>query len=363
MAWWLARTSTSDVRMAAAYSNGGSRPTQHDLGIECVVGHTRDQRGEEADDDEDQRRAKTQPLRRAGDDGDRHHQRQDLHCFAHASIMPVTGLTARGWQGDVRNAGSLDHVLAVCRHHLLWVFWPTWSPVRFLFTSRPRCFLANSDGVRHPHASVPPQSPHALTPSAPTVRRSPERQPQPQRPAVRQPVAQPVAVRACPPAGVRPGRRAGPSARCCFRRPGACRADVRRARPARADSSPRSPARGIESPVRRSRPARCPTRSPAATCSAARRPARARPWPSACRCSPGSPRASTHRRAGTPRGLVLVPTRELAQQVTDALAPLGAGARRQGHRRLRRCADGPPDRRPRARRRHRRRHARAGCST
>ena len=31
------------------------------------------------------------------------------------------------------------------------------------------------------------------------------------------------------------------------------------------------------------------------------------------------------RRAGTPRGLVLVPTRELAQQVTDALVPAWAG--------------------------------------
>jgi superfamily II DNA/RNA helicase len=34
-----------------------------------------------------------------------------------------------------------------------------------------------------------------------------------------------------------------------------------------------------------------------------------------------------HRRAGTPRGLVLVPTRELAQQVTDALVPLGQAMR------------------------------------
>jgi superfamily II DNA/RNA helicase len=33
--------------------------------------------------------------------------------------------------------------------------------------------------------------------------------------------------------------------------------------------------------------------------------------------------AGGERRRGTPRGLVLVPTRELAQQVTDALAPLG----------------------------------------
>jgi len=33
------------------------------------------------------------------------------------------------------------------------------------------------------------------------------------------------------------------------------------------------------------------------------------------------------RRAGTPRGLVLVPTRELAQQVTDALVPLGQAMR------------------------------------
>ena len=34
-----------------------------------------------------------------------------------------------------------------------------------------------------------------------------------------------------------------------------------------------------------------------------------------------------HRRPGTPRGLVLVPTRELAQQVTDALVPLGQAMR------------------------------------
>ncbi len=278
------------------------QPDEHDLGIECVVGHTRDQRGEEADDDEDQRRAEAQPLRRAGDDGDRHHQRQDLHCFAHASIMPVTGLTAA-----VGRAMSATLVVSI-------MCWRSAGTIS-CGLSRPRgrlcgsssrrgqgVSLANSDGVRHSHASVPPQSPHALTPSAPTVQRSPERQPQPQRPVVRQPVSQPV-----PACTRRPGRRPArppswtvssllpspPRRLPCVRSPSS-------AFPLR--SSPRSP-RAASSRPSRSRRARCPMRSPDATSSAARRPAPARPWRSACRCWPGSPRVSTTvgpvRRAGS----------------------------------------------------------------
>ena len=73
----------------------------------------------------------------------------------------------------------------------------------------------------------------------------------------------------------------------------------------------------------RSRPGRCPTHWPAATCWAAPRPGSGKtlafglPLLTRLAAAPGP------RREKTPRGLVLVPTRELAQQVADVLVPLG----------------------------------------
>ena len=66
---------------------------------------------------------------------------------------------------------------------------------------------------------------------------------------------------------------------------------------------------------------RSPTFSRAATCSASRRPAPARPPPSCCRCSPCSRRAA---RARMPRTLILEPTRELAAQVEESFDKYGA---------------------------------------
>ena len=60
----------------------------------------------------------------------------------------------------------------------------------------------------------------------------------------------------------------------------------------------------------------------AATCSASRRPARARRSPS------GSRSSSVPAAAATPAALVLVPTRELAAQVTEELAPSAAAGLR-----------------------------------
>jgi superfamily II DNA/RNA helicase len=60
-----------------------------------------------------------------------------------------------------------------------------------------------------------------------------------------------------------------------------------------------------------------PMRSPAATCSAAVRPAPARRSRSGSPSWPGCRRSARPRR---PRGLVLVPTRELATQVVEAIS-------------------------------------------
>ena len=105
-------------------------------------------------------------------------------------------------------------------------------------------------------------------------------------------------------------------------RPGRDRAGQRvlRARPARAPrraARPRRHHRAVPDPDRRD-PRRA---SPGATCSAAAVPAPARRWPSACRWSPGSPPTRRRRHPRRPRALVLVPTRELAMQVSDALEP------------------------------------------
>ena len=74
--------------------------------------------------------------------------------------------------------------------------------------------------------------------------------------------------------------------------------------------------------------------------------------------------AAGRRQPRAPRGLVLVPTRELARQVADVLAPLGRSRRRPGHHRrtaVRRWAR-QIDALARGRR-HRRRHARPARST
>ena len=62
--------------------------------------------------------------------------------------------------------------------------------------------------------------------------------------------------------------------------------------------------------------------SPAATCSASPRPAPARPRPSCCRRSTGSPPARNIPKPGQIRMLVLAPTRELAAQIAASAAGL-----------------------------------------
>ena len=122
----------------------------------------------------------------------------------------------------------------------------------------------------------------------------------------------------------------------------------------RTASSMRSARRASRrpSPSRRSP---WPTAWPAGTSPARPRPARARPSPSASPCSsgpaPGAPRQ--------PAGLVLAPTRELALQITEELAPARHGRRRRRRCGPRRRADGSPDQRLAARRRRARRHPRA----
>ena len=76
-----------------------------------------------------------------------------------------------------------------------------------------------------------------------------------------------------------------------------------------------------------------PDSLPVATCSAAARPAAARPSPSRCRSSRASRQAARHRQSGKPRALILVPTRELANQVVDIVEP--------ARRRPCRCASPP----------------------
>ena len=72
----------------------------------------------------------------------------------------------------------------------------------------------------------------------------------------------------------------------------------------------------------RSRRSSCRTRSRGSTSSPSRRPARARRSRSRCRSSSERPPATAR-----PSALVLVPTRELAAQVTEELEPLGEGRR------------------------------------
>ena len=86
------------------------------------------------------------------------------------------------------------------------------------------------------------------------------------------------------------------------------------------------PARGDPAAARR-----------AATCSARRRRAPARRPRSRCRCCSGSAAAPTVGRA--PAALVLVPTRELAMQVAEAMHRYGRDARRARAADLRRPAD------------------------
>ncbi len=73
------------------------------------------------------------------------------------------------------------------------------------------------------------------------------------------------------------------------------------------------------------RPRSSPTVSPATTCSAGRRPARARRSRSGCRSWRGSP--APRSRPKHPRALIVVPTRELATQVRRSLEPLAFAAR------------------------------------
>ena len=97
---------------------------------------------------------------------------------------------------------------------------------------------------------------------------------------------------------------------------------LRRARPARAARRARWPRDGITAPFP-IQAATIPTPSPAATSSAAARPAPARRCLRPARCSPASPAHAGPARSAR-AALILVPTRELAMQVSDALEPLGA---------------------------------------
>ena len=72
-----------------------------------------------------------------------------------------------------------------------------------------------------------------------------------------------------------------------------------------------------------SRPGRCPTRWPAATCSAAPETGSGKTLAFGLPLLARLAASTGPRREKAPRGLILVPTRELAQQVADALAPLG----------------------------------------
>ena len=65
--------------------------------------------------------------------------------------------------------------------------------------------------------------------------------------------------------------------------------------------------------------------SPAATCSGRRRPAPARPRRSRCRCCSGIAQLGRAGAAAQPRGLILVPTRELAMQVAEAVHKYARG--------------------------------------
>ena len=127
--------------------------------------------------------------------------------------------------------------------------------------------------------------------------------------------------------------------------------DLRRARRVRGPR--RGPRRAEASPPRsRSRSCRSPTPWPAATCAARPRPARARPSPSACPIIERVGRAEPRR----PKAIALVPTRELALQVHDELAPLAEQPRRAHGRHLRRRQHGAPDQDPGQGRRLRGRH-------
>ena len=106
-------------------------------------------------------------------------------------------------------------------------------------------------------------------------------------------------------------------------------------RPSCSTRSRRSATRSRRrSSARRSR--RC---SRAATCSARPRPARARPRRSRCRSSSGSTATRGRRRRAA---LVLVPTRELAMQVSEAIHSYGRGLGVERAADLRRAADRPP---------------------
>ena len=120
---------------------------------------------------------------------------------------------------------------------------------------------------------------------------------------------------------------------------------ARRARRARLRGADADPARGHPAAARR-----------AATCSARRPPAPARPPPSRCRCSQRLVRGERPARAVA---LVLVPTRELAMQVAEAIHRYGRGLGARVAADLRRpAASAASCGALRARRRRRRRHAR-----
>jgi hypothetical protein len=116
-------------------------------------------------------------------------------------------------------------------------------------------------------------------------------------PRARRTPRRPVALRAAagparpaaPAEAVAPRRRWPPRCRprCCgpFRKP-ECRPSPSSACPSPCSAHWPRVASPHPSP---SRPRPCPRRSPGVTCSAAARPGRARPWPSASRCCPGSP--------------------------------------------------------------------------
>ena len=85
----LARKSTSEVRMAAEYSSGGSSPTRIDMRIDVDAGDEADERADDPDADQDQRSRQMPALGGTSDGRGHDHQADDLDGRAHLSILPA----------------------------------------------------------------------------------------------------------------------------------------------------------------------------------------------------------------------------------------------------------------------------------
>ena len=116
----LARKSTSDVRTAAAYSRGGSRPYEHDVGAEGRLADERHVGRHDAHDDEHERGRGPDPPREAGDQDDRADDGDEGQREFHAPILAPpargggAGRSAQAGQRSVsaRSAQVAQHRLA-----------------------------------------------------------------------------------------------------------------------------------------------------------------------------------------------------------------------------------------------------------